>query len=335
MYLKKIIIFFALTFFSACGAVASPSVNNSAAMSWLSNPPSDTSKYFYGVGYGETLRDAKSDALATISAKISVNVASNFSNSVTANRQNGDEDVLSTTKSEVVSKSKNIEYNDVKVQESFNDGKQWILLVEVDRDILTATYDRKLNDVDANLKAEWEIYKKAEYFEKLKISSGINKYLKETDSFFPLLHALNPNYDDSKYTSRYMEYTKEMRKAKSELVFKIQSDKNSESLASLIRSELSAENATFNNQKYNVLINITTAAKEKKYPSTNEKFAKLTFALRITTLKATDKNGNIVSNAVYKTKSGSSEGYEDAIARTAKYEEMIKKNGIISFITGN
>jgi hypothetical protein len=52
-------------------------------------------------------------------------------------------------------------------------------------------------------------------------------------------------------------------------------------------------------------------------------------------IKATDKNGNVVSNVVYKTKSGSSEGFEDAIARTAKYEEIISKKGIISFITGN
>jgi hypothetical protein len=335
MYIKTLFIFLALTFLSACGVAASSSANENAAKSWLSNPPSDTSKYFYALGYGDTQKDAKSDALATISAKISVNVASNFSNSVTANRQNGNEDVLSSTKSEVVSKSKNIEYTDVRIEESYNDGKKWTLLVQVDRDILTATYDRKLKKIDSDIKAEWEIYQEAGYFEKLKISSVINKYLKETDTFFPLLHALNTKYDDSQYTSRYMTYTKEMRKAKDDLVFKIKSDKNSEPLASLIRSKLSAENATFSDKNYNVLINITTQAKKRKVNSTNEKFKELTIALRKTVIKATDKNGNVVSNVVYKTKSGSSEGFEDAIARTAKYEEIISKKGIISFITGN
>lgn len=321
MHIKNILFFLTLSIFVTCA--------------WSMNLPSDTNRYFYAIGYGKTQKDAKSDALATISAKISVNVASNFSNSLTANRQNGDEDVLLTTKSEVVSKSKNIEYTDVKIQESYNDGKKWTLLVQVDRDILGATYERKLAKVDAKIKAEWEIYQDAGYFEKLKISSTINNYLKETDTFFPLLHALNPKYDDSKYTSRYMKYTKEMRKAKNDLVFKIKSDKNSEPLASLIRAELSAENATFNNNKYNVLINITTQAKKRKYKSTNDKFANLTFALRTTVIKATDKNGNVVSNVVYKTKSGSSEGFEDAIARTAKYEDMIANKGIVSFITGN
>ncbi|MCD6433306.1 MAG: hypothetical protein J7L21_04620, partial [Sulfurimonas sp.] len=61
----------------------------------------------------------------------------------------------------------------------------------------------------------------------------------------------------------------------------------------------------------------------------------LTFALRDTAIKATDKNGNVVSNALYKTKEGSSEGFKDAIARTAKYEKMINKKGVFAFITGN
>lgn len=306
-----------------------------AANTWVNNPPADDSKYFYAVGYGETQRDAKSDALSTISAKISVDVSSNFSNSVTATRQGGNEDVLRETKNEVVSKSKNIEYTDVKVQESTQEAGQWALLVQVDRAILTATYERKLDKVDTKLKTEWKFFKEASIFEKLKLSVDMEGLLKETDSFFPLLHALNVSYDDSKYTSRYTEYTREMRKARNELVFKIVNDEKSESLASLIKSKLSAQNATFSSRNYNVLIDINTKAKKRVFKSTNAKFAGLTFALRKTTIKATDKNGNIVSNAVYKTKEGSSEGFEDAVQRTAKYEKKIKELGIIKFITGN
>lgn len=328
--MKIVSLFLALTFFSVSGVSAS-----SAGMSWINNPPSDTKTHFYGVGYGETQKDAKSDALATISAKISVDVASNFSSSVTASRHGSNEDVLSSTKSDVVSKSRNIEYTDVIVEESHNDGKKWSLLVRVERAVLIATYERKLDKVDTKIKAEWEIFGDAGVFEKLKLSVTIDNYLKETDGYFPLLHALDSGYDDSKYTKRYLDYTKDMRKAMDELVFKIKSDANSEPLASLIRSELSAKNATFSNKNYNVLINITTKAKKKIYPSTNEKFANLTFALRKTVIKATDKKGNVVSNAVYKTKSGSSDGFEDAIARTAKYEKKINDKGIVAFITGN
>lgn len=325
----RIFMILTLMVFSTSGLTASQDKE------WLNMPPADSAKYFYAVGYGDTQDEAKSDALASISAKVSVEVASSFSSSVTASRQGTNEYLISESKNDVISKSKNIEYTDVKILKSAKVDAQTAVLVEVDRDILSATYERKLLKVDNKLKAEWDVFKDAAIFEKLKLSVTINNYLKETDSFFPLLHALNSNYDDSKYTKRYLDYTKKMRNAKDELVFKITSDANSESLASLIRSELSAQNALFNSKNYNILINITTKAKKKKYPSTNEKFAKLTFALRITTIKATDRGGNIVSNTVYKTKSGSSQGFEDAIARTSKYEKKIKAKGIVAFITGN
>ncbi len=334
--IKSLFVLFALVFLSACGASASAAnANDNSNESWVNHPPADTSKYFYAVGYGETQKDAKSDALATISAKISVDVASNFSSSVTATRMDGDEEVLKSTKNEVISKSKNIEYTDVKVKKSLHKDDEWIVLVEVDRDVLTKTYERKLKKIDDKLKAEWEIFKNADPFEKLKLSVTIDKYLKETDAIFPLLHALNPNYDDSAYTKRYLRYTKEMRKARDELVFKIEADENSQSLASLIRSELSAHNAVFSDKNYNTLIKITTKAKKRKYPSANEEFAKLTFALRKTTIKVLDKDGNVVSNTVYKTKDASPDGFEDAIAKTAKYEKKIKQKGIFAFITGN
>ena len=163
MKIKSIFLFVALILFSACGAAAS-GAKSSAAMSWINNPPADDAKYFYAVGYGETQRDAKSDALSTISAKISVDVSSNFSNSVTATRQSGNEDILQETKNEVVSKSKNIEYSDVKVQESVQESGQWVLLVQVDRAILTATYERKLDKVDTKLKTEWKFFKEAKIF---------------------------------------------------------------------------------------------------------------------------------------------------------------------------
>lgn len=334
MYLKSFFVFLILIIFSGCGTLAS-GVKSDMNVQWIDNPPADNAKYFYAVGYGKTQKDAKSDALSIISAKISVDVSSSFSNSVTAIRQGDNESVLRETKNDVISKSKNIEYTDVKVIKSKKNDLGWVLLVEVDRDILTKTYERKLDKVDNKLKQEWQFFLDADIFEKLKLSVNINRYLKETDSYFPLLHALNQNYDDSAYTSRYLNYTKEMRKAQNKLVYKIVWDENSKNLASLIKTKLSAQNAIFSNSKYNVLISITTKVKKRKYESTNDNFANLTFALRLTTIKVTTKNGDEVSSTVYKTKDGSSEGFKDAIQKTAKYEKKINEIGIIKFITGN
>jgi len=335
MYIKIFFMFAVLVLFSACGVLASSAkINENSLTSRLNNPPVDTKRYFYAIGYGQTQEDAKNDALSTISAKISVTVASSFKSSVTATRYDGNEDVLNETKNEVISKTKEIQYSDVKIKQSYNDGQKWIVLVEVDRDKTVEIYERKLKKIDEKLKIQWELYQKATFFGKLRYSVNINRYLKQTDAVFPILYALKNDYDDSAYALRYLDYTKEMKKVESAMVFKIKSDKNSKSLASLIRSELSAKNVLFSDKNYNILIDITTKAKKRKYKSANKKFANLTFALRKTTIKVIDKNKDIVSNIVYKTKAGSSKGFEDAVERTAKYEKKIKEKGIFAFISG-
>lgn len=333
-YIKNLSIFLIFIFFTGCGA-SSSIAKNDVDNKWINNPPADNAKYFYAVGYGETQKNARSDALSTISAKISVEVSSSFLNSVTATRQGNNETVLRETKSDVLSKAKNIQYTDVKIIKSKKDTSGWALLIAVDRDILAKNYERKLDKVDDKLKQEWQFFLDAGIFEKLKLSVNINKYLKETDEYFALLYALKQNYNDKAYKSRYIEYTKKMRESQNKLAFKIVWDENSKSLASLIKTKLSAKNITFNDLKYNAKIKIITKVKKRKYESTNDNFKNLTFALRLTTIKVFDKDENELSSTVYKTKDGSIYGFKDAIQKTAKYEKILAKKGIIRFITGN
>jgi len=326
---KFIIFFLGIFFFNSCVSATAKLKEN-----WYDNPPADNELYFYGIGYGDNLEEAKRDALSQISSKISVNVASSFNSSVTANRIGDDEEVIKTTKNEVIAKSKSIEYTDVKVVKSTTIDGQKVVLVEVNREELLENYLRKLNKIDNEIKLQWSFFKEANNpFEKLKIASKIDKLLKQTDSIFPLLHILSVRFDDSKYLKRYQNYTKEIQKVKNNLKVKIVSDENSKPLAELIAEYLSNEGVKIS-PNYDVIIKISTKAKKRKYKSTNEKFKKLTFALRKTTIVVYDKNGNIISNTIYKTKEASPNGFKDALYKTTKYENKIKQKGVIDFIIG-
>ena len=331
--MKNLVLIIGLLFLSACGALNASQPTDTK--DWTQNPPADTAFSFYGVGYGDTLEEAKNDALSGISSKISVSVASTFNSSVTARRVGDDEEVLKSIKNDVVAKSKEIEYSNVKVVKSKKTDDGYAVLVEVNRDDLARSYKRKLDKIDDKIQMEWELFQKASPFEKLKIANKIEHYLAQTDAIFPLLHILDEDFDDSQYTKRYKMYTKEIRKAKNNLKIKIVSDENSESLVSLLKEKLSDEGVKLSNNNYNVLLKITTKAKKRKYRSANPKFANVVFALRKTTIKAYDGDGNVISNVVYKTKEGSTEGFEDAIAKTAKYEKKIAQMGVFNFITGN
>ena len=334
MHIKHLIFAITVFFFSACGAL-NASQSEIKKDGWLQNPPADNPHYFYGIGYGDTLEEAKNDALSGISSKISVSVASTFDASVTASRVGDDEEVLKNIKNEVVAKSKEIEYSNVKVLKSKQTDGQFAVLVEVSRDDLFRSYKRKLDKIDEKIQTEWELFQKASPFEKLKIANNIERYLKQTDTIFPLLHILDESFDESKYTKRYKTYTKAIRKAKSGMRIKIISDENSESLVSLLKEKLSDEGVKLSDHNYNVLLKITTKAKKRKYRSSNPKFDSVVFALRKTIIKAYDADGNVISDVVYKTKEGSTEGFEDAIAKTAKYKKKIAQMGVFNFITGN
>ncbi len=324
-----------LFLFSSCnGASPSPNVQQKAAnAAWVNSIPADNSSYYYAVAEGKTLTDAKNNALADISSRISISVNATFSSSVSASRIGDDEEVASKVKQEVLTKAKEIEYSNVEIQESANDGDKWQVLIQVDRNLLAQTYSDKLTKIDNQLQNEWEIFSSASMFEKLKLSNGINTLLGQTDAIFPLLKTIQPSFNDAKYASRYAMYTKEMRDAQNKLIFRIQADKNSASLATLLQSQLSNANYKFSDTAYNVLIKIKTSATQQKIASANPQFASMIWALRTTTIEAYNKAGTRVSNAVVKTKSGSPEGFDDAVTRTKKYEEIITRDGIISFIT--
>ena len=332
---KLAILLLGLFLFSSCnGASSSVSGQQKAASAaWINSTPSDNSSYYYGVGEGKTITDAKNNALADISSRISVSVNATFSSSVSASRIGDNEEVASKVKQDVTTKAKEIEYSNVEIQESSNDGEKWHVLIQIDRNLLAQTYIEKLTKIDNQLQNEFDIFSSASIFEKLKLSNGINALLSQTDTIFPLLKTIQPSFNDGKYSSRYTMYTNEIRDAQNKLVFNIQADKNSETLATLLQSQLSNANYKFSESAYNVLIKIKTSATQQKIDSANPQFANMIWALRTTTIEAYNKAGTRVSNAVVKTKSGSPEGFEDAVARTKKYEEIITRDGIISFIT--
>ena len=333
-FLKNIVFIFGIVFLSACGSATPVSADNQKE-DWIVAPPADNNAYFYGVGQGDSVEDAKNDALSNISSKISVNVSSSFNSSVTASRLGDDEEVLSEIKKEVVTKSKQIEYTNVKVIKTQQKDGLYFVLVEVSRDDIARNYKTKLKKIDQEIQTQWEFFSNATPFEKLKIAGKIQKLLAKTDTIFPLLHIIDPTFDDKRFTKRYATYTKEIQKAKNELRVKIIADRNSQSLVSLLKEYLSNEGVKFSDTNYNVILKITTKAKKRRYKSTNQRFANLVFALRKTTIQALDPQGNVISSVVYKTKEGSNQGFEDAIAKTGKYEKKIQQLGVINFITGN
>jgi len=329
-YMRVFFLFFSLFVFFGCDG-AKPEQSNTKRIV----QPSDTSRYFYAIGYGNTQKEAKNDALSTISEKISLKLSSEFSSSVKSIKENSGERVFDESTNNIYSKTKEIEYEDVKVKQSYFQNGKWIALVEVDKNKLVSTYAKKLDKTDNKIQTQWDIYQKSGDFEKLKYSVNIKKYIKEADKTITLIDAINSDFDTRKYLRKYERYKDEIQKAESKMVFRVVGDKNSKPLVSLVKTSLSEKNISCSDDISVPTIKITTKAQKRRYNVENERFAKLTFALRDTKIEVRNKQNRVVSTVVYKTKSASSKGFEDAIARVDKYKKMIKQTGIVVFLTGN
>ena len=123
---NTVLILLSLFLFSAYAMAGSLQQNVPASAAWAENPPADNSHYFYGVGYGGSVEDAKNDALSQISSKISVSVASTFSSSTAVERLGDQEDVLQKIKNDVIAKNKQIEFTNVKILKQAKKGDKYI-----------------------------------------------------------------------------------------------------------------------------------------------------------------------------------------------------------------
>lgn len=321
-------------FFVGCGG-ASVSVANDPTTKKESafKVYNDTAQTYYGTGDGRTQEEAKDNALATIASRISVSIDATVSKSTTVKRINDASMLDETLQKDITSKARKIDFSDVQIVSAKQDAGTWIVVVAVDRQKLFDATLNKLKDNDRAVSNEWSVYQKASPFEKLILGSGIAKLHATAEALYPVLEAINASFDATPFKKSYNAQTQDIRAQKANVIVKIVTDKNSQSLAKLISAKLSEENIKLANGGHNVTLHISTTAEKKQYQSSNAKLAKTIFALRTAVIKATDTQGKEISNTAIKTKAGSLNGFEDALTQTVQYEKLIAEQGIFNFIS--
>jgi len=231
--------------------------------------------------------------------------------------------------------AKTIEFAGVTIIETNEKDDLVEVLIKVDRDILYASYEKKLTRLDDNIAKQMHVIKISSIFYQLKLSHKTKQDLQKAEEYLFLLEAMSPRFKDKPYTMKYAKYESTLGSIKTKAVFSIKADKNSAALASLIKEKLSAQNIKLSSKRANVRIHLSTKAELKHYKSSNAKIAKMKIVIRTTTIKALDKKGISLSNHVIKTKAASSMSKEEAISQTKQYQKLIDKDGILSFLSGN
>lgn len=325
-----------MLFISGCGGSSpSPESQQQLSRNTFMKVPSDSVQFFYALGEGDSVRLAKNSALGDIASRISVSISSSIDNRLSVSREDGIESTSQDIQTRVNAVAKTIEFTGVSVEETRETEDAVEVLVRVDRDLLYKSYLKKLTRLEGKIKKEMALIKNSSVFYQLKLSFKTKQKMRKAEEFLLLLEAMSPRFDDIPYRTKYLAYEDKFDSIKQAAVFSVVSDKNSASLANLIKERLSAENIKMSNTKANVKIKLSTKAELKQYKSSNAKIAKMKIVMRTTTIKAIDKKGVSLSNNVVKTKAASSISKEEAISQTKQYQKLIDKEGILSFLSGN
>ncbi len=302
--------------------------------SWDTNPPSDTSSAFFALGYGETQKDAQDDALSSISSRIFVNLSSEFNNEVTVTKQGNDEMILEDSTNTVNSQTSKIEFSDVVVMHTKKTNGEFVVLVRVDKDTLLNNYLHKLQNITKKINQKYKKLKHTSAFNKIVLDADITALMKKVKQLSPVIVALDTKNRWKKIENKFQKIQNYVEEQRDTISFALQSDKNSKTLAYLVEEKLQELGYQIVQKHPSLYIKFITKAKKRKIHSTNERFAKLTFALKKATIELFDAKHKRKSRVIYKTKEASPNGFKDALAKTTKYKKKISQLGIIYFLVG-
>ncbi|WP_440903092.1 hypothetical protein ACMZOO_09260 [Catenovulum sp. SX2] len=295
----------------------------------------DSYQYYYAVAQGYSEEVAKNRALGEVANRISVSIRAQLTDQQTKSFQNDQSIVTGSIESKVSATSKQIDFTQVQVVKKSTTANGDIqVLIKVDRQALYDNQFRQFNELNSKISREAERALTAEIFYKLKVANQISALIDKAKEKLVIVKAINPDVDDTAYYNQYTNYQNDFAQASENAVIGFKYDANSKSLVELLKKYLSQDNFKLGQQNANVIIEVSTDAKERSIKTSDASLKNLTFVERATIFKVKSANGNVISSHVVKTKASSSQGFDDAVQQIKAYDKMIREQGALPFVSG-
>lgn len=325
-------------FLCSCSATSNQAASNKSATNKPTDlllAPMDSMQFYYAVAQGYSEEVAKNRALGEIANRISVSVRAQLTDQQTKSFQNNQFDISGTIESKVSATSKQIDFTQVQVlKKSTTTNGDIQVLIKVDREALYDNQLRQFTELHTQINNQAKRAIESEIFYKLKVTGQINALIDQAKEKLILVKAINPDFNDSTYYSQYNSYQAELTEASQNAVINFKHDENSQALVELLKKYLSQDNFKMGQQNANVIIEVSTEAKERTIKTSDASLKNVTFVERATIFKVKNSNGNLISSHVVKTKASSAQGFEDAVQQTKAYDKLIKEQGALPFVSG-
>ncbi len=282
--------------------------------SWYINSPINTTLYIYGEGEGDSIKEAKGNALDTMAARLVVSVSSSMKTTTNTSRSASGgssygKDVSKSVKLDV----EKIKFSNAKAIESVNLGSKFYVLMKVNREQL---FDSKKKEFDINDKRVDNQYSSLNSLAKLEqIHTLQDMYPKVINGKRQaiVLNAIKNDFDQGPFLKKYDSYIDAIYDLKSASVIVVQTNSKDKYFADQLIDQLNQQQYKISRTNGDIIIKINNKVKYSVARGWN--IAKVSTTLSVTSA------GKIVSNKIIST-----------VGRSSTSKESALENASLSFI---
>ncbi len=202
-------LFFSIALFTGCGSSSDdvkPTVitHSNALPSWYTEVEENDKRYLYGIGMGDTRKEAINNALNDAVSTLNVSVSSNYRQQTNSSTHNGieDYDKKSQESVEIVTDKLTLNNYELIKQQHLKNGSD-IVKIQINKYELFTSLQTELDNsyklLDINLQ------NKSNELEKILIYRKAMGKIKLSMKTLGIMHSLNPAFDAEPYKRQYKE----------------------------------------------------------------------------------------------------------------------------------
>ena len=282
---------------------------------WYINAPSSNHINLYGVGQGDTIDEAKNNALNSISSRLLVNIDSTLETTKTTSNDSYSKQSKQNIKVAV----EKIQYTNTKVEKNILIDDKYYLLVKVSRTKLFDENKKEFDLIDNKLEKKYASLSRKSVFTKIVKLGEMKKDIQINEKKAFVLYAIDNDFNYASYLKKYSSYLNEIDELKDSMKIKVTSNNNKhyflDELTDLI-----------NINKYTVSTSSNSDIKIQIRNKVRYSRTRGWIIAKVSTTLSVYQNNKIFSNKIIKSIGRSTSNKENALAdASVSFSEDIKE----------
>ena len=302
--------------FLILGCGTAPQLKQQTSLpNWYIQAPQN-SAYLYGSGDGDSIQEAKNNALNQIASSLSVSISSNFKEDEGYSSGSNGSSFFKNVKNNVNAEVKKIDFSDVEIVHNKLISGKYYILVRINKEKLFNSTKEKFLILDNKIKEQLNLNSNNPY----EILRNINKAIPSINQALAkanVLYALNSNFNLKAYSKKYSSYLTKKEQLLNKITISV-SNPNNQFSQKLIEL-LNEKNYKI---KTNSVVDIKISTKPRFTETYGMKIARVSVNLKVIA------NNKIVYSANMEVK-GISNANSQALAKASNaFKQKLSEIGI-------